>query len=164
MSMGKEQEQRLMDLLKLLFAIDAGTFTPHSQDLMSRRSDFGGQEHNDAKTLVYMGWIRLRHNYHVDIMNSWFGEGIYAFELTDDGRAALAKWEASQSMTIETKGPDSNSSQRTTTRPRVMIIHGSRDGEIPRDIDKIQLWCYRNGMEPYIAANVPNEGRFLRLC
>ena len=41
-----------------------------------------------------MGWIRSRRGFG-DVTNSWSAEGIYAFDLTEDGKAALDAWNLS---------------------------------------------------------------------
>ena len=159
MTMGKEQTDRLMGLLEKLAAREAGEPIPDMGRLAIRVPDFNGQEHNDAKTLVHLGWIRSRHSFN-DVMSSWSGEGIYAFDLTDDGRAALAEWRASQ----DTGGESTETSDvpvRQTSRPFVMMIHGSQDGQVPPIVDQIRLWCFESGLEAYKAADIPNAGRFL---
>ncbi len=158
MTMGAEQKQRLMELLNKLAERDSGTPIP---DVMTRmRSgmpDFNGQEHNDAKTLVFMGWIRSRH--FGDVMNSWSAEGIYAFDLTDDGKAALADWNSSSEVGAEPAESSSHPQQRS--RPQVMVIHGSSGGRVPQIVDNIRLWCFDHGLDAYKAADLPNSGRFV---
>ena len=158
MSMGKEQQQRLMGLLGKLAARDAGGPVPGIAELMSgaRTLDFNSQEHNDAKTLAYMGWIRSRYR-HTDVTNSWSAEGIYAFDLTDDGRAVLEAWNSP--VEIETDPGDSGTQRRA--QPMVMMIHGSQDGNVPQVVDAIRLWCFEQGLAAYKAADLPNSGRFV---
>ncbi len=156
MSMGKEQERRLMELLSKLAAREAGEPVPNPLGSMFRMPDFGGQEHTDAKTLVYLGWIRSRRGF-TDVTNSWSAEGIFAFDLTDDGRAALEEWNSS----VNTEIGHSEDGQIMRTRPRVMVIHGSNDGRVPRVVEDIRLWCFENGMDAYKAADLPNSGRFV---
>ena len=60
MSMGKEQELRLMELLGKLAARDAGEPIPSGMEAMLRMPEFHGQEHRDAITLTHMGWISSR--------------------------------------------------------------------------------------------------------
>ena len=156
MSMGKEQERRLMELLSKLAARGAGEPVPNLLGSMPRMPDFGGQEHTDTKTLVHMGWIRSRRGF-TDVTNSWSAEGIFAFDLTDDGRAALEAWSSS----ANTEVGHSEDGQIMRTRPRVMVIHGSSDGQVPRVVEDIRLWCFENGMDAYKAADLPNSGRFV---
>ena len=159
MVMGEEQTQRLMELLGKLAVRDAGEPVPMTMETMlSAASNFGGQEHNDAKTLTHMGWIRPKHSF-VDVSNSWSGEGIYAFDLTDDGRAALAGWEERQLVNV---ADESDVSERVVgRRPLVMMIHGSSDGRVPQVVDTIRMWCFENGLDAYKAADLPNVGRFV---
>ena len=148
-----------MELLSKLDARDSGGLTPNPAEMAFSMPDFNGQEHNDAKTLVHMGWIRSRRGFS-DITNSWSSEGIYAFDLTNDGRAVLAEWNASQDVDNESTETDSIPS-RQTSRPFVMMIHGSQDGQIWPIVDQIRLWCFERGLEAYKAADIPNAGRFL---
>ena len=156
MLMGKEQERRLMELLGKLAARDAGEPTPDMERAAFRVPDFNGQEHNDAKTLAHMGWIRSRRGFG-DIANSWSGEGIYAFDLTDDGRAVFARWNELQG----TSDGDAEALSRQATRPFVMMVHGSQDGRVPDIVNQIRLWCFERGLDAYKAADIPNTGRFL---
>ncbi len=150
MSIGKEQELRLMELLGKLASRDAGEQIPDAMGMMFRAVDFHGQEHRDAITLSHMGWIRHRRGF-TDITNSWSGEGIYAFDLTDDGKAVLDAWQSSSA---------DNGGERST-RPLVMVIHGSKDRHVPPVVDEIRLWCFEQGLEAYKAADLPNSGRFV---
>ena len=158
MSMGKEQQQRLMELLGKLAARDAGGPTPSMAELLSgaRALDFNGQEHNDAKTLAYMGWIRSRRGF-MDVANSWSGEGIYAFDLTEDGRAVLEAWNSS----VETGADPGDSGPQRQAQPLIMMIHGSQNGNVPPIVDTIRLWCHDRGLPAYKAADLPNSGRFV---
>ena len=156
MSMGKEQERRLMELLAKLAAREAGESVPDPVNSMLRMPDFGGQEHTDAKTLIYLGWIRSRRGF-MDVATSWSAEGIYAFDLTDDGRAALEGWNSS----VNAEPDPSGNEQEVRTRALVMVIHGSNDGQVPRVVEDIRLWCFENGMDAYKAADLPNSGRFV---
>ena len=135
MSMGKEQERRLMELLSKLSAREAGEPVPNPIGSMPRMPDFGGQEHTDAKTLVYLGWIRSRRGF-TDVTNSWSAEGIFAFNLTDDGKAALEAWNSS----LNTETGHSGNENGVRTRPLVMVIHGSSDGQVPRVVEDIRIW------------------------
>ena len=155
MLMGKEQEQRLMGLLGKLAARDAGEPTPNITELMSKRLDFNGQEHDDARTLTHMGWIRSRRGFS-DVANSWSQEGIYAFDLTGDGRAVLETWNSSRSD--ETESSSDNQGQRSGART-IMMIHGSSDGLVPQVVEDIRLWCFDHGVHAYKAADFPNAGR-----
>ena len=156
MSMSREQEQRLMELLGKLAARDAGEVVPDITDPVSRALEFNGQEHTDAKTLVYMGWIRSRRGY-MDVANSWSGEGIYAFELTEDGRAVLEAW----NLSVEIKIGSGDSGPQRQVQPWIMVIHGSQDGNVPPIVDTIRLWCFDQGLPRYKAADLPNSGRFV---
>ena len=156
MSMGKEQERRLMELLLKLAAREDGEADPNPLGSMLRMPDFGGQEHTDAKTLAYLGWIRSRHGF-TDVTNSWSGEGIFAFDLTDDGRAAMEAWNSS----LNTETDHGGDEKGVRIRPLVMVIHGSRDGQVPRVVEDIRIWCFENGMDAYKAADLPNSGRFV---
>ena len=162
MMMGYEQKKRLMALLSKLDARDSGD--PSAVDERERRitsfkmPEFGGQEHNDAKTLEFMGWIRSRH-FGTDLNNTWFGEGIYALELTEDGKAVLEIWRASNNSNRESV--ETQSVPRQQSRPQVMLIHGSRDGQVPPMVDKIRLWCFDHGLDARKAADHPNAGRFV---
>ena len=156
MSMGKEQERRLMELIAKLAAREAGESVPDPVNSMLRMPDFGGQEHTDAKTLIYLGWIRSRRGF-MDVATSWSAEGIYAFDLTDDGRAALEAWNSS----VNAEPDPSGNEQEVRTRALVMVIHGSKDGQVPRVVEDIRLWCFENGMDAYKAADLPNSGRFV---
>ena len=156
MSMGKEQERRLMELLGKLAAREAGDPIPDVRESMIRMPDFGGQEHTDAKTLAYLGWIHSRRGF-TDVTNSWSGEGIYAFVLTDDGRAALDAWNSS--VGVEANPGDSDQKQRS--RPMIMVIHGSNEGRVPQVVKDIRLWCFEQDIPAYTAADLPNSGRFV---
>ena len=157
--MGEDQKIRLMGLLGKLAAREAGEPIPDPRESMFRMPDFNGQEHNDAKTLAHMGWIRSRRGF-MDIANSWSAEGIYAFNLTDDGRAILAEWSASQDTGGES-AETNNPLAHQASRPFVMMIHGSQNSQIPEIVDRIRLWCFERGLEAYKAADIPNAGRFL---
>ena len=150
MSMGREQERRLMELLSKLAAREDGEADPNLLGSMLRMPDFGGQEHTDAKTLVHLGWIHSRRGF-MDVANSWSGEGIFAFDLTDDGRAALEAWDSS----LNTETGHSGDEKGVRTRPLVMVIHGSSDGQVPRVVEDIRIWCFENGMDAYKAADLP---------
>ena len=102
-----------------------------------------------------MGWIRPRAQYgHVDVRNTRFSEGIFAFDLTDDGRAVLEEW-----LSEEDQEEDGDDEERE--RPLVMMIQGSKDGQVPRVVDDIQLWCFEQGVDASKAADLPNAGRFV---
>ena len=156
MSIGKEQELRLMELLGKLASRDAGDPIPSAMETMLKGADFHGQEHRDAITLTHMGWIRHRHGF-TDVTNSWSGEGIYAFNLTEDGRAVLDAW---RSSAVDASDADRNNRERRT-RPMIMVIHGSKEGLVPPVVDEIRLWCFEQGLEAYKAADLPNSGRFV---
>ena len=162
MTMGNEQLQRLMTLLSKLDASDSGD--PNALADLNRRVnafemlDFGGQEHTDAKTLESMGWIRSRH-FGTNLSNSWYGEGIYALDLTEDGKAALEEWRVSTRE--NERSNESRRNQRQQSRPQIMLVHGSKDGQVPAIVDQIRLWCFDNGMDAYKAADRPNVGRFV---
>ena len=157
MSMGKEQERRLMELLGKLAAREAGA-QPIADltGLMDGVLGFGGQEHTDAITLNHMGWIRHRMPYQ-DVTNSWSSEGIYAFDLTEDGRAAWELWNSSTEVGANSKGI----SPQQRDHSLVMVIHGSQDGNVPQVVDAIRLWCFEQGLAAYKAIDIPNSGRFV---
>jgi len=156
MMMGKDQRQRLMGLLEKLAARDAGDITPTAD--LSRLTTgvlgLGGQEHTDAVTLTQMGWVRPRHGIVGNVANSWSAEGIFAFNLTDDGKAALEEWQSSANSNGKNEG------QEPDKQPLVMMIHGSQNGKVPSIVDEIRLWCFDNGINAYKAADLPNAGRF----
>ncbi len=156
MSMGKEQERRLMELLGKLAAREAGDPVPDTTASMFRMPEFNGQEHTDAKTLAYLGWIRSRRG-HMDIANSWSAEGIYAFDLTEDGKAALETWNSSTNDEADSRG----TKLAPRSQPLIMVIHGSQDGNVPQVVNDIRLWCYDHGLAACKAADLPNSGRFV---
>ena len=156
MSMGKEQERRLMELLGKLAAREAGEPVPDTMGSMFRMPDFGGQEHADAITLTHMGWIRSRRGFS-DVTNTWSAEGIYAFNLTEDGKAALAAWNSSVGDEV---GPSGND-RGNRPQPMIMLIHGSIEGQVPPIVESIRLWCFERGLAAYKAADLPNLGRFV---
>ena len=156
MSMGKEQEDRLMALLGKLAARETGEIVPDPTESMFRMPALGGQEHTDAITLTHMGWIRPRQGF-MDVTNTWSGEGIYAFSLTKDGRAALDAWNPSVGDVSNLSGDR----RERRTRPMIMVVHGSKDGYVPTVVDEIRLWCFEQGLEAYKAADLPNSGRFV---
>ncbi len=159
MMMGEEQRNRLMELLRKLADKEAGTIVPSRYPFAP--VDFGGQEHRDTQTLAHMGWVRSRRGFFTDIGNSWSAEGIYAFELTDDGRAALADWEA---RTIaEVVSDESAEASSGRDRPLVMMIHGSKDDQVPPVVEEIRMWCFENGLAAFKAADLPNAGRFVNV-
>ena len=160
-----QQRQRLMTLLSKLAALesnDPGALEERdsriSPSKMLEMPDFGSQEHRDTQTLLTRGWVRSR-RFVTDLSNRWSREGIYAYHLTEDGKAALEDWRASNSSSKESVEPPS--AQRQQSRPRVMVIHGSQDGRVPQIVDKIRLWCYEQGLDALKAADHPNSGRFI---
>ena len=156
MPMGREQERRLMELLSRLAAREVGDLVPNENELMFRMPDFHGQEHTDAVTLTHMGWIRSRRGF-VDVANTWSAEGIYAFDLTEDGKAALDAWNSS----VSDESDPSDGDQKRLSRPMIMVIHGSSEGSVPQVVDDIRLWCFEQGVDAYKAADLPNSGRFV---
>ena len=156
MSMGKEQERRLMELLGKLAAKEAGEPIPDTTGSMFRIPDFNGQEHTDAITLTHMGWIRSRRGFS-DVTNTWSAEGIYAFSLTEDGKAALDTWNSSAGDEID---PTVNNRGKWS-QSMIMLIHGSIEGQVPPIVDSIRLWCFERGLAAYKAADLPNLGRFV---
>ena len=162
MIMGDEQIKRLMALLSKLDAQDSGDSSVVDERERRIKSlkmpEFGGQEHNDAKTLQHMGWIRSE-RFGTDLNNTWFGEGIYALDLTEDGKAALEAWRISNSSNKESS--ESQSAPRQQFGPRVMLVHGSQGGQVPQIVDKIRLWCFDHGLDARTAADHPNAGRFI---
>ena len=156
MSMGKEQEERLMELLGKLAVREAGGNVTDLMGSMFGMPEFHGQEHTDAITLTHMGWIRPRQGF-MDVTNTWSGEGIYAFNLTEDGRAALDAWNSSVGDEANLSGDN----RERRTRPMLMVVHGSKDGNVPPVVDEIRLWCFEQGLEAYKAADLPNSGRFV---
>ena len=157
MSMGKEQERRLMELLGKLAAREAGA-QPIADltGLMDGVLGLGGQEHTDAITLNHMGWIRHRMPYQ-DVTNSWSSEGIYAFDLTEDGRAVLDTGNSS----VDAEANPSGNAMERRSQPSIMVIHGSQEGNVPQVVNDIRLWCYDRGIPAYTAADLPNSGRFV---
>lgn len=156
MSMGKEQERRLMELLGKLAARDAGEPRPDAAESMFRMPDFHGQEHRDAITLTHLGWIRFRRGF-TDVTSTWSGEGIYAFDLTEDGKAALEAWNSSS----ETEADSGDNGPQRRAQPLIMVIHGSQEGNVPQVVNDIRLWCFEQGLVAYKAADLPNAGRFV---
>ena len=156
MSMSKEQERRLMELLGKLAAREAGEPGYGPEKSTFGILDFNGQEHTDAITLTHMGWIRSRRGFS-DVANTWSAEGIYAFDLTEDGKAALGDWNSE----IGPETDVNSNTQGRRSRPMVMVIHGSTEGRVPQVVDDIRLWCFEQGIEAYKAADLPNSGRFI---
>ena len=156
MSMSTEQQRRLVELLGKLAARDAGEPAPNPAELMFGPLDFDGQEHTDAVTLVHMGWIRP-HRAFSDVVSTWSAAGIYDFDLTEDGKAALDEWNSSIGDEADLGGGN----QKPQSRPVIMVIHGSREGGVPPVVDEIRLWCFEHGVEAYKAADLPNSGRFV---
>ena len=56
---------------------------------------------------------------------------------------------------------ETGTATRQQSRAQVMLVHGSKDGQVPAIVDKIRLWCFDNGMDAYKAADRPNAGRFV---
>ena len=162
MTMGHEQEQRLMTLLSKLEGGDSGAPSIEEERERGIRAfqmpEFGGQEHNDAKTLDFMGWIHSP-RFGTNLSNSWSSEGIYDFNITEDGKAALEAWRASNSSNEESVEIQIAPSQQS--RPKVMLVHGSQNGQVPQIVDKIRLWCFDHDLDAYKAADRPNSGRFV---
>ena len=156
MLMGKEQERRLMNLLSKLAVREAEEPIPDLTELMFRTLDFNGQEHTDAITLTHMGWIRSRRGFR-DVTNTWSAEGIYAFDLTEDGKAALDAWNSSVGDEADPRAND----QKGRSRPMIMVIHGSMEGRVPQVVEDIRLWCFEHGVDAYKSADLPNSGRFV---
>ena len=156
MSMGKEQERRLMELLGKLVAREAGEPIHVATESMLSVPDFNSQEHTDAITLTHMGWIHSRRGFR-DVTNTWSAEGIYAFDLTEDGKAALYTWSSSAGDEADRSGND----QKPRSRPMAMVIHGSKEGQVPQVVEDIRLWCFEHGVDAYKAADLPNSGRFV---
>ena len=160
MTISGEQKQRLLGHLRKLAARDAGAPTPDISDMMSAGFLFNSQDQTDAVTLVNMGWIKSRHFGH-NPANSWSSEGIYAFDLTDDGRAMLSEWEQAATAASEAQSNESETGIATGERPSVMMIHGSKGGVVPSIVDSIRLWCFERDLPAYKAADTPNAGRFV---
>ena len=156
MLMGKEQKRRLMELLGKLAAREVGEPVSDLTGLTIGALDFGGQEHTDAKTLAYMGWIRSRQGF-MDVANTWSAEGIYAFNLTEDGKEALDAWNSLADDEVNL----TNNNQQQRSRPMIMVVHGSREGRVPQVVTEIRLWCYEQGIPAYTVADLPNAGRFV---
>ena len=156
MSMSKEQERRLMELLGRLAAREAGEPVDDLERSVFGIPDFNGQEHTDAITLSHMGWIRSRQAFR-DVANTWSSEGIYAFDLTEDGKAALDDWDSEIGHEVDVN----SNTQGRRSRPMVMVVHGSTEGRVPQVVDDIRLWCFEHGIEAYKAADLPNSGRFI---
>ena len=156
MPMGMEQERRLMELLSRLAAREAGEPVSNENESMFRMPDFHGQEHMDTVTLTHMGWVRSRRGF-VDVASTWSAEGIYAFDLTEDGKASLGAWNSSVTDESDTNDGD----QKRPSRPMIMVIHGSSEGRVPRVVDDIRLWCFEQGVDAYKASDLPNSGRFV---
>ena len=156
MPMSKEQKQRLMELLGKLAAREAGEPIPDPTGLMFRTLDFNGQEHTDAITLAHMGWIRSGRGF-LDVTNTWSADGIYAFDLTEDGKAALEAWNSS----VGDEENPSDNDQKLRSRPMIMVVHGSSEGHVPQVVEDIRLWCFEQGVDAYKAADLPNFGRFV---
>ena len=157
MSMGKEQERRLMELLAKLAARDPGGAIPNpTMGAMLGVVDFNGQEHRDAMTLVHMGWIRSRRGFS-DVTTTWSAEGIYAFDLTEDGKAALDAWNAS----VDEEADTNDMVREQQSRPMIMMVHGSTEERVPQVVEDIRLWCFERNLRAYKAADLPNSGRFV---
>ena len=156
MSMSQEQEQHLINLLSNLAAREAGEPIPVASGAIPIMPDFNGQEHRDTITLFHMGWIRSRQGFQ-DVTNVWSSEGIYAFDLTEDGKAALDLWNSS----IGVGADPSENAQKRRSRPMVMVVHGSKEGQVPQVVEDIRLWCFDHSIVAYKAADLPNSGRFV---
>ena len=160
--MGRAQQERLIALLTKLEARDSGDIKAFEEQ-NQRMWQFGmseqqQQERTDVMLLLHMGWIASK-NYGNNLHQTWSAQGIYGYELTEDGESVLDNWEESNRNVDDADEPESIPLKQD--RPQIMLVHGSTDGEIPPIVDKIRLWCFDQGLDARKAADHPNLGRFV---
>ena len=160
--MGREQQERLIALLRKLEDRDAGDANA-IEEQNQRMWQFGmseerQQEQTDVLLLLHMGWIESK-SYGTNWHQTWSTQGIYGYELSEDGESVLDLWDESNNDVDELDEPQRTPHDRE--RPLVMLVHGSSDGVVPPIVDTIRLWCFEQGMDAYKAADHPNYGRFV---
>ena len=153
MTPSPSQQRRLLGLLDQLVRIKHGDPTAiQERSERSARFDFAGldgPEHRDIVVLFNAGYITDHSFLGVGPANHLYPEGIYAYEITDDGEEYLA---ANRHLL------DGDPPQQQTTRSataKVFIIHGTDPNGYVREVEDA---CRTFGLDPVRMMEQPNRG------
>jgi hypothetical protein len=143
----------LLDLLERLVRLKHGDPTV-VQERSERQSSVGvsgfdGPEHRDIVVLYNAGYIASPRFMGGNPANRWSPEGIYAYEITDDGLEYLQdNWHI-------IRGDPSPDPSARPTPAEVFIIHGTDpNGYVPQ----VEDVCRKFGLDPIRMMEQPNRG------
>ena len=148
----QNQQLRLLELLNKLARLKQGD--PQAIQERNERSvnfaftEMNGPEQRDIATLFNNGLIGSK-----SIMgnpaNRWSAEGIYAYEMTEDGEEYLNTHQHLLQVDKPARLP------ATGQRPRVFIIHGTDSNGY---VTQVETFCRQNDLEPVRMMEQPNRG------
>ncbi len=178
MTPSPNQQRRLLGLLDRLARLKHGDPTV-AQERNERRtsfdfSGFDGPEHRDIVVLYNSGYIASPHFMGGNPVNSWSSEGIYAYEITDDGLEYLQTNQhllsgeenpgpierpTATSVSVANRdllsGEENPDPIERTTATRVFIIHGTDpNGYVPQ----VEDVCRKFSLDPIRMMEQPNRG------
>ncbi len=149
---GQNQQLRLLKLLNKLARLKQGD--PQAVQERNERSinftltEMDGPEHRDIATLYNNGLIGSK-SMMGNPANQWSTEGVYAYEITEDGEEYLNTHEHLLQVDKPAKQP------AIGQRPRVFIIHGTDPNSY---VSQVETICRQNGLEPVRMMEQPNRG------
>lgn len=156
--MTTSQRNRLTALLEMLEGKEQGK--PESlEEENRRRNDWSAinpesQENRDIQILLQNGLIiDPRHPWGTTSMQ-FTNIGIFAYQLTEDGRTFVAENRDAFNTATETKPIATQQSGK----PKIFIIHGTDENGYADEVTKV---CRNLGAEPFTMMEQPGDGRTL---
>ena len=113
---------------------------------------FDGPEHRDIVVLFNAGHITSHSLLGVSPANNWSSEGIYAYDITDDGEEYL---DANRHL-LDGDAPQQQPTRSATAK--VFIIHGTDPNGY---VLKVEDVCRKFGLDPVRMVEQPNRGMSL---
>ena len=150
------QQRRLLGLLDKLSRIKRGDPEAVQEEadrhLGFGSTGFGGQEHRDIVVLFNSGHITSRSFLGGNPANRWSSEGIYAYEITNDGEEYF---DAYRHML---GGDPPQQQPMPSATAKVFIIHGTDPNGYVGQVDDA---CRKFGLDPVRMMEQPNRGMVL---
>ncbi|MCY4559016.1 MAG: nucleotide-binding protein [Chloroflexi bacterium] len=156
MTLSPSQQRRLLGLLDRLARLKRGDpeAIQEEADGHSRFdfAGFGGQEHQDIVVLFHAGHIASRSFMGGDPASRWSPEGIYAYEITNDGEEYLDAYRHLLGGDPPQQQPVPNAAAKA------FIIHGTDPNGY---VDQVEDACRNFGLDPVRMMEQSNQGRTL---
>ena len=157
MTSSPNQQLRLLGLLDRLAGIKRGD--PEALREKAERSSsfdfagFNGQEHRDVVVLFNAGHIGSHSFMGGNPANSWSAEGIYAYEITNDGEEYLDAYRH-----LLGGDPPQQQPMAASALAKVFIIHGTDPNG---HVGQVEDACRKFGLDPVRMTEQPNRGMTL---